>query len=49
MELLYADDLALYGESLDDMSRKYKRWRKVLKGEGLRVKRQKNNYCMVRK
>ena len=37
MELFYADDLALCGESLDEISGKYERLNKVLKGKGLRV------------
>ena len=37
MELLYADDLALCGESLNDVMDKYKRWKNAVEGKGLRV------------
>ena len=37
MELLYADDLVLCGESLNDVMDKYKRWKDAVEGKGLRV------------
>ena len=37
MEFLYADDLALCGESLNDVIDKYKRWKNAVEGKGLRV------------
>ena len=37
MELLYADNLALCGESLNDVMGKYKRWKNAVEGKGLRV------------
>ena len=37
MELLYADDLVLCGESLNDVKDKYKRWKNEVEGKGPRV------------
>ena len=37
MELLYADDLVLCGESLNDGMDKYKRWKNAVEGKDLRV------------
>ena len=37
MELLYAEDLVLCGESLSDVMGKYKRWKNAVEGKGLRV------------
>ena len=37
MELLYADDLVLCGESLNDVMDKYRRWKNAVEGKGLRV------------
>ena len=37
MELLYADDLVLCGESLDEVIDKYGRWKNAVGGKGLRV------------
>ena len=37
MELLYADDLDLYGESLNKVMDKYGRWKKAEEGKGLRL------------
>ena len=37
MELLYADDLVLCGESLNDVMDKYKRWKSAVEEKGLRV------------
>ena len=37
MELLYAEDLVLCGESLNDVMDKYKRWKNAVEGKGLRV------------
>ena len=37
MELLYADNLVLCGESLNDVMDKYKRWKNAVEGKGLRV------------
>ena len=43
MELLYADDLVLCGESLNDVMDKYKRWKDAVEGKGLRVNFDKTN------
>ena len=32
MELLYAEDLVLYGESLNEVMGKYGRWKNVVEG-----------------
>ena len=37
MELLYADDLVLCGESLNKVMDKYRRWKNTVEGKGLRV------------
>ena len=37
MELLYADDLVLCGESLNEVMEKYRRWKNPVEGNGLRV------------
>ena len=37
MELLYADDLVLCGESLNEVMDKYERWKNAVEGKGLRV------------
>ena len=37
MELLYADDLVLCGESLNDIMDKYKRWKNAVERKDLRV------------
>ena len=37
IELLYADDLVLCGESINDVMDKYKRWKNAMEGKGLRV------------
>ena len=37
MELLYADDLALCGKSLNEVMDKYERWKNAVEGKGLRV------------
>ena len=37
MELLYVDDLVLYGESLNDVMDKYGRWENAAEGKGLRL------------
>ena len=37
MELLYADDLVLCGESLNEVIDKYRRWKNGVDGKGLRV------------
>ena len=37
MELLYADDLVLCGESLNEVIDKYGRWKNGVDGKGLRV------------
>ena len=37
MELLYADDLVLCGESLNEVMDKYGRWKNAVEGKGLRV------------
>ena len=37
MELLYADDLVLCGESLNEVMDKYVRWKNVVEEKGLRV------------
>ena len=36
MELLYVDDLALCGESLNEVMKKYGRWKNVEEEKGLR-------------
>ena len=37
MELLYADDLVLCGESLNEVMDKYGRWKNAVEGKSLRV------------
>ena len=37
MEFLYADDLVLYGELLNEVMDKYGRWKNAVKVKGLRV------------
>ena len=37
MELLYAGDLVLDGESLNEVTNKYGRWKNTVEGKGLRV------------
>ena len=37
MELLYTDNLALCGESLNEVMYKYGRWKNAVEGKGLRV------------
>ena len=37
MKLLYAGDLVLYGESLNEVMDKYGRWKNAVEGKGLRV------------
>ena len=37
MELLYADDLVLCGESLNEVIDKYGRWKNAVEGKDLRV------------
>ena len=37
MELLYADDLVLCGESLNEVMGKRGRWKNAVEGKGLRV------------
>ena len=37
MELLYADDLILCRESLNEVMDKYRRWKNTVQGKGLRV------------
>ena len=36
-EILYADDLALMSESLDNLRERLQRWRSALEGKGLKV------------
>ena len=36
-EILYADDLVLRSESLENFMEKFQRWRSALKGKGLKV------------
>ena len=43
MELLYADELVLCGESLNEVMDKYGRWKKAVEGKGLRVNVNKTN------
>ena len=43
MELLYAEDLVLCGESLNEVMDKYGRWTNAVKGKGLRVNVNKIN------
>ena len=37
MELLYADDLVLCGESLNELMNDYGRWKNAMEGKGMRV------------
>ena len=37
MELLYAGNLVLCGESLNEVMEKYERWKNAVQGKGLRV------------
>ena len=37
MELLYADDLVLCGESLNELMNDYRRWKNAMEGKGMRV------------
>ena len=37
MELLCADDLALCGESLNEVMSKYVKWKNAVEGKGLRM------------
>ena len=37
MELLYADDLVLYGESLNEVMEKYGKWKNAVEGKGLSI------------
>ena len=37
IELLYADDIVLFGESLDEVMGKYGRWKNAVEGKGLWV------------
>ena len=37
IELLYADDLVLYGELIDEVLNTYERWKNAVGGKGLRV------------
>ena len=37
MDLLYADDLVLFGESLNEVMDKYGRWKNAVEGKGMRV------------
>ena len=36
-EILYADDLMLMSESLDNLRERFERWRSALEGKGLKV------------
>ena len=36
-EILYADDLVLMSESMDDLKERFQKWRSALKGKGLKV------------
>ena len=36
-EILYADDLVLMSESLEELREKFQRWRRALEGKGLKV------------
>ena len=45
MELLYADDLVLCGESLNQAMDKFGRWKNAVKGKGLRVNVDKKKVC----
>ena len=42
-EILYADDLVLMSESLEDLRERFQRWRKALVGKGLKVNVGKTN------
>ena len=43
MELLYADDLVLCGELLNEVMDKYERWKHAVEAKGLRVNVDKTN------
>ena len=47
MELLYAQDLALRGESLDEVMNTYGRWTNAVEGKGLRVNVGKTKYMQL--
>ena len=49
MELLYAENLVLCGESLNEVMDKYGRWKDAVKGKGLRVNVNKSCYYLGRK
>ena len=45
MELLYADDLVLCGESLNKVTDKYGRWENAVEGKGLRLNVNPKKVC----
>ena len=45
MELLYADDLVLCGESLNKVMDKYGRWENAVEGKGLRLNVNPKKVC----
>ena len=45
MELVYADDLVLCGESLNEVTDKYGRWKNAMEGKGLRLNVNKKKIC----
>ena len=46
-ELLYADDIVLLGDCLDEVKRKYVAWKKTLESKGLRVNSQKTKWMRM--
>ena len=47
MELLYADDLVLRGESFNAVMDKYGRWKNAVEGKSLRVNVNKKKYTII--
>ena len=47
MELLYANDLVLRGESLNKVMGKYGRWKIAVERKGLRVNVDKTRYAVI--
>ena len=46
MELLYANDLALCGETSNEVLDKYGRWKNAVDGKGLRVNVEGGSLCL---
>ena len=47
MELLYAEDLVLCGESLNEVLGMYGRWKNTVEGKGLRVNVDKKRFAVI--